>query len=394
VQLTTSIPQSDSFRLRSQLIKATIILAIACGIFLSPKLWITGGRNFPVIPPIDGTFILPTSWNLFLVISFIGLSLGWIFYEKRWIGIAAIGSILIVIVQDQMRWQPWVYLYLIMLFACLVQSDNADGSTSTIRCLQWIISGVYVWSGIQKINPNFLDGTFAQMIKSSGIDIEFERWRNTGYVIALIEILLGVALLIPKVRKSGIFAAVVAHIIILFHLGTAGEYNNSVVFPWNIAMVIFVVLLFWNDNQSVLPKAHELRSSIWLATPVLLVWVFPILNLFGYWDHYLSFSFYSNKPSHFFIAIEESQLQKIDKRFKNYFIDIQGLQGGKLIEVNKWTFSELNVPFYPERRVFRKLSADFCKLDIDEDKLVFLELITVDRKPFYSKFTCEDSKQQ
>ena len=394
VKLTTGIAQSDSFRLRSRLIKATILFAFACGIFLSPKLWTTDGRSFPAIPPIDAMFILPTSLNLFLLVSFIGLSLVWIFYEKRWIGITAIACVFIVIVQDQMRWQPWVYLYVLMLLPFLTQKEDTQSSTSIIRCLQWIVAGVYIWSGIQKINPNFIDGTFAQMLKSSGIDIEFERWRNTGYVIPLIEILLGVGLLVPNTRKLGIVAAVVTHIIILIHLGTVGEYNNSVVYPWNVAMVIFVALLFWNVNQSVLPTAQELRSGILLAAPVLLVWLFPILNLFGYWDHYLSFSFYSNKPSHFFIAVEESQLQKIDKRFENYFRDIEGLRGGKLIEVNKWSFSELNVPFYPERRVFIKLSADFCKLDIDDDKLIFLELTTVDRQPHYQKFTCNENNDE
>ena len=66
------------------------------------------------------------------------------------------------------------------------------------------------------------------------------------------------------------------------------------------------------------------------------VWIFPILNLFGYWNHYLSFSLYSNKLSRFYIAVEESEIHKIDKRFNNYFAKIPGLQGGEIIEIDKW----------------------------------------------------------
>jgi hypothetical protein len=127
-----------------------------------------------------------------------------------------------------------------------------------------------------------------------------------------------------------------------------------------------------------------------MAIPIALVWLFPILNLFGYWDHHLSFSLYSNKPSNFYIAIEESQVRKIDKRLKNYFVEIPGLQGGQIIEINKWTLFELNVPFYPQIRSFKKLSANFCSLDIDEEKLIFLELANVKGKHQYRRFTCKD----
>jgi hypothetical protein len=126
------------------------------------------------------------------------------------------------------------------------------------------------------------------------------------------------------------------------------------------------------------------------AIPVILVWVVPALNFFGLWDHYLSFSLYSNKPSTFYIAIEESEIQKVDKRFKNYFGGIPGLRGGQLIDINKWSYAELNVPFYPETKAFKKVSASFCELGIADDKLIFLELLHSKGQIHYNKFTCSE----
>jgi hypothetical protein len=332
---------------------------------------------------------LADPFNLLLISLFFGLSTISIFYTKRQIGFMAIASLLIVIAQDQMRWQPWVYLYLLMLIPYLTQSGKGGNEKQILICLQLVIAGVYVWSGVQKMNSNFLDGTFAQIMRAFGFTSEFEVWRKLGYAIPLAEVSIGVALLIPKLRTIGICAATFTHILILLYLSPLVLNHNSVVYPWNVAMILFVFLLFYNVNDNLLTAVSEVRSSALLATIIMLVWIAPIFNLLGYWDHYLSFSLYSNKPSIFYVAVAESELHKIDKRFSNYFARIRGLQGGAIIEIDKWAISELNVPFYPETRSFKKLSENFCGLGIDDDKLVFLELSYQNREPYYTRFTCK-----
>ncbi len=377
--------------LKTQLVKALIVLAFITGFLLSPQLWING-RFFPVIKPIESLPILSAPFDLILLLLFIGLSVVWIFYEHRGIGIAAIVSLLLILAQDQMRWQPWVYLYLLMLVPYLTQSGSGDNKTLVLICLQLIVAGVYIWSGIQKLNSNFLDGTFALIFKASGGGLKFESWRMAGYGIPLLEFSTGLALLIPKLRKIGIFTALIIHTVILFYLSPIVLNHNSIVYPWNVAMLCFVFLLFWGVKDNLYASILDIRSNVLILLPVILVWIFPVLNLFGYWDHYLSFSLYSNKPSRFYVAIEESEIHKIDERFTNYFANLPGLQGGQIIEIETWAYSELNVPFYPEMRAFKKLSVNFCDLNIDADKLVFLELFYIDRKRHFNSFTCSDLK--
>ncbi len=377
---------------RTKLIKASIVIAFFCGMLLSPHLWINSGRLFSMMSPIEGMPILAAPFDKILLFIFVGSSLAWIVIEKKGIGFISLGSLLLLVVQDQMRWQPWVYLYLLMLVPFLYYAEKKENEEALVLCLQFILVGVYVWSGIQKINLHFVDGVLAQFIKLSGIHLSFEGWKKifylTPFVIPCVEIVLGLALLVPKVRKIAVCVAIVVHLLILLYLSPMGIDHNSVVYPWNIAMVFFVVFLFWNNNNEMLSSLNNVRRYTLMVFVLALAWIAPALNLFGYWDHYLSFSLYSYKPSRYYIAIDESEVSKIDKRYLNYTAKIKGMQGGVLIDTDKWAYAELNVPFYPETRVFKKLSRNFCALGIAEDKLIFLELSNATRKPHYKTFTC------
>ncbi len=387
MELITRFPKVYLNRLK--LVKASIVIAFALGVSFSFHLWIGEERLFPLVKPIDAIPSLASPVQLILMLTFISLCAAWIFIENRLVGLIAIGTLVIVLSQDQMRWQPWVYLYLLMLLPYLLPSHKGGNEKSTMLCLQLIIAGVYVWSGIQKLNSNFINSTFVQMIRVFNIDKGVESWVNVGYAVPVIEISIGFALLTSRFRKIGMYCAIAMHIAILVYLSPIVLNHNSVVYPWNVAMIFFIRLLFWGTSENLFSSIRHTRPNIWAIVPLVLVWIFPIFSFFGYWDHYLSFSLYSDKPSNYYIAVEQTELHKINKRFENYFAKIPGLQGGQIIDVNKWAYFELNVPFYPENRVLRKLSREFCELNIDEDRLVFLELFYLNRKPHYNTFTCK-----
>ena len=125
--------------------------------------------------------------------------------------------------------------------------------------------------------------------------------------------------------------------------------------------------------------------------PILsLIWVLPLFNFFHNWDNYLSFSLYSGKIKNYYIAIEESECPKIIKEYNPTFIYLRGITGGKMIDVNKWSSDDLNVPFYAESRVFKKFGKNFCGLGIDNEKLIFLEFDGPIEKGRYNKHTCKD----
>lgn len=385
-----NICDTGFFKSRVNLIKAAIIIAFISGIFFSLPLWTNGNRFFPLVRPFEIIPLIEAPYDAILLSLFIGVSIIWIFYGKRTIGIPVFIFLTVILSQDQMRWQPWVYLYFLMLLPYLIVPFTREPEKSILISLKWIIAGVYVWSGIQKLNPAFIDGTIVQVIKVSGIKTDFGGVRNLGYTIPVIELSIGLGLLIVKFRRVALIAAITTHALILVYLIPYVLNQNTVVYPWNVAMIFFVSLLFWDTKEDHRLSVREISRTSLTTIPVVLVWVVPALNFFGLWDHYLSFSLYSNKPSTFYIAIEESEIQKVDKRFKNYFGGIPGLRGGQLIDINKWSYAELNVPFYPETKAFKKVSASFCELGIADDKLIFLELLHSKGQIRYNKFTCSE----
>jgi hypothetical protein len=212
----------------------------------------------------------------------------------------------------------------------------------------------------------------------------------SGYSIPVIEISTGLGLWVPRFRNKAVVLAIVSHVCILLFLSPLGINDNTVVYPWNLAMIIFVILLFMNEQTWPWFWPAALRQKISLVCFVILVWLLPGLNFFGAWDNFLSFSLYADKTSVYYIAIEEHEIVKIDGRLKRFFVELPGISGGGLIDVNRWALNDLGVPVYPERRIFKKIAASFCDKGIGQGKIIFLELRHPLRSGVYKTFSCED----
>ncbi len=346
-----------------------VITGLLSGIALSSPLWL-GNRFFPYTPVFN---LYPAEWvHSVLTVSFIVMSLlAWVF-EKQWFYVWTIIIGLTLVMFDQVRLQPWIYIYLIMLVPF---AFNATGEALLNKYCKIIMTGIYFWSGVHKLNPDFITGYYAEWLSFiQGRQINMNEFVSlSGYGPGLIEISVAVLLAIQKTRKAGVWLASVMHIIVCIVVLGQGYQYNSVVIPWNMVMVALTFLVFYG-RVDVLSGDSAPERIVFPGLAVLLIWLLPILNFANSWDHYLSFSFYSNKPSAFYIAIQTDQLSKIDSRFRSYFVNIPGLTGGQIIDVNRWCVSELNVPFYPEPRVFKRLSRDFCKLNIPSHQIVFLEI--------------------
>lgn len=368
--------------------KATVVLAFIAGICMAPQLWFGYGRSFPVLSYFESFNPLSNAVNSELVVLFAVGSLLWVFYNKWIIGVLSLLCIIIVVLQDQMRWQPWVYLYLLLLLAAIMGARKDGAKADVLFIWQLTIAGVYVWSGLHKFNAGFIEIVFAQMAQTFHWDNGFEQWKNIGYIIPVVEVATGVGLLWLRTRKIAVLFAIATHTVIIAFLTMKEGPANTIVYPWNIAMILLVVQLFWLDKERLYFNWRCLKRSAIGIVILSLVWLFPILNLLGYWDHYLSCSLYSGKPPEFYIAIEESASDKIPDELRNCFAAIPGLEGGKVISVQRWAIQELNVPVYPEARVFNQLSTSFCQLGIANDKMVFVILFSENGVQQFKTFNC------
>ena len=362
------------------------------GIGFSINLWISD-RSFPLLPVLPFLPASAHSINYALLLLLVILLISSLFFSKKTIDILIILLVLILLLQDQNRWQPWVYIYFLFLLPFGLWWKGRGTGPPMISYFQIILIGIYAWSGVHKLNPNFINTTFHEII-TQFFWFKDVHWISTlnlfGYAIPGIEIGIAMTLFLPtSFRNLAVYVAILTHIFILFFLSPLGIDSNSVVYPWNLAMITLVFLLFHNVSGPIalwgggpFPILH--------AAGILLTWILPVLNFWGYWDNYLSFNLYSGKPHAFYIAVADNELSKIDRRLSESFLTIKGMRGGKIIDVNKWAMNELNVPFYPETRTLKKIAAPFCKLGIAEGQLYFLEFELPFREGKFLRFSCQD----
>lgn len=311
---------------------------------LSYKLWLSA-RFYPLTPvfPFLKPVPSPYDWILFGVAL---LALAACAFTPRAIPVFAALAVALA-AMDQSRLQPWFYQYFFLLLGVAFAAPNA---------CRLIVALVYFWSGIQKINPGFVNDVFPWMLEPFLRHLPHAAQKLAhplSLAAPLIEAALGLALLTRKFRTAGIAAALGMHAFIMIALGPAGRNYNDVIWPWNIAMAAFVVILFWKYNGDA--GAYEGWFQI---VTMLLFGIAPALSFFGAWDHYLSSAMYANNRNQGMIYFSDKSLEKIPDGIADYAREETPEIDS--IDIAEWSWTELNVPPYPEVRVLKNIARNLC----------------------------------
>jgi len=375
-----------------------ICILFFIGILLSLPLW-HGQRLFPLVPVIPGLPALPSPADYILVGLLLAALLLNAFRIQRVSTMALLGIIAVLVFFDQMRLQPWVYLYVLVLIPFAIpdfnkEKDKVAYSPALLNYLQVLLVGVYCWSGLHKFTPSFIEIVHPFLLKSL-FRVPDGHWLlenpELGYGAAVIELLVGLGLIFPKTRNLAVFGAISTHLLIIAWLSPIGGNTNYVVIPWNFAMIAFVWLSCYGQKNRMslwLPAYPRLRiATLALA---MLVWVMPALNLKEKWDAYLSFNLYSERISHMYVGLRKDALKQADKRLSAYFVEGNLIEEGKAIDVTDWAFKELHVPVYPAPRVFRAIGRHFCKSGVNPDDLLLVTYRRPFREGHYEVLSCKD----
>ncbi len=282
----------------------------------------------------------------------------------RWNVTLFLVLILFLTLQDQSRWQPWVYQYTLMLLPLFVaRSERAR--RGALGLLQFIVVMVYLWGGIHKCQGGWLsvweNSLIAPLLSDTGerlIDVSLVGF---GYAVPAIEILMALGLLFKRWRNYSVILITVTHLTILMLLGPVkGSISNSVVWPWNGVMIGMVFLLFWQQEGFML-EAFKPKTLIPLSALVVgLMTVAPILFYFGLWDRYLSFSLYAGQQKRFLVQVPAEALDHIPDAWRPYLVDPEAKDGHQVFSPGSWSSKELNVPLISEWRILRAFSETLC----------------------------------
>ena len=311
----------------------------------SVKLWVST-RAYPLVPLLDFVPPLPYPLDYVLFGLFGALLVGVLLFRGRLAGVfvvAALALAALLVLQDQSRLQPWFYQYSFMLAAVGLSNLGRLSTEAAMNACRLIVAFTYLWSGLQKAHVSFAENVYPWLIEPltsrlpSGVASVLE---SGAYAVPVLETAIGFGLLVRPLRSLAVVGATLMHAFILFSIGPWGHDWNSVVWPWNLAMVAFVLILFWRapDNPSLLTLVKP-RGSAFRAAVLILFALMPALNFFGLWDSYLSSSLYSG-------STEEGYVYASDGSSR--------VRTG----ISSMAMEEMNVPAYPEERIYKRVFAD------------------------------------
>jgi hypothetical protein len=147
-----------------------------------------------------------------------------------------LGVVIVFCLLDQIRLQPWIYQFGFLLAALALfswDSDDVEGREQALNIARLIVATTYIFSGLQKLNFNFINIDFPWIVEP--ITDAFPAARGALYALGVaapfIQVGFGVGLLTRKFRRVSLILAVSMHAFILAMFGPFGHNWNDVVWP-------------------------------------------------------------------------------------------------------------------------------------------------------------------
>ena len=364
------------------LLRLTILVAFCIGLVMSPGLWI-GPRSYPqvpvwsLLPPIEGAVAAALYGALFVLA---GLAV--ILPRARW----PIAGFLVIMIAfclvDQTRWQPWVFQYIALLAVVGLAGEGPANDIEALNLARLVVVFTYVFSGLQKINLNFMENEFSWIITpiTSQLPSMTTPLGALGFLVPFVQLAFGVGLLTRSFCHASLVAAVAMHVFILTMFGPLGLNWNNVVWPWTAAMAVFDVLLFSGDAgfvwRDVVLNMRQPRYAAALAVFAVL----PALSFFNLWDSSLSSALYSGNLTEAQIYLSDLGAASTPVNLRPYLVHTS--ENTNVLNLQRWAIEDLNVTPYAETRVFKAIARNVCGRLQDRNQLV---LVLKEQRLFFSR---------
>ena len=344
-------------------LKITVTIVFCVGLAMSPHLWI-GPRTYPLAPVSSLLPSSPYPLEFFLFIALFALAASILIATKPQKLIAAFVGILIVFcVLDQTRWQPWVFQYGFLLGALALfswDSNDEVGQKPTLNIARLIIATTYIFSGLQKLNLNFINSDFPWLVEPvTGV---LPSARLPLYLLGLaapfIQVGFGIGLLTKKFRKISLILAISMHVFVLAMFGPFGHNWNHIVWPWTAAMAVFDVLLFTGKHEFSAADMFRTRRHPYHVCVLVLFAILPFFSFFNRWDSYLSSALYAGNLTEATIYASDAAKNSLPADLRARLIHTS--PDTNVLNIQRWAIEDLNVTPYPETRVYKKIARAVC----------------------------------
>lgn len=343
-------------------LKATLLAAFCIGLSMSSALWI-GPRSFPLVPVVPASAELEGHAAIVLYGALFTLAAAALLARwPRWFIAAFLAVMLVFCLEDQTRWQPWVFQYsLLMAVIALVPLDGQASQQKALNLGRLIVALTYVFSGLQKLNSNFMFTDFPWLVQpvTALFPLIGKLVPLFGALAPFVQLAFGIGLLTRRWRRLSLVAAVAMHIFILTMFGPFGHNWNNVVWPWTVAMAAFDVILFSGTTEFTWPDVvARRRDPLHIAALALFV-ALPVLSFFNLWDSYLSAALYSGNLTEAQIYISDAGMASVPPAVRSRTVHTSA--NTNVLNIQRWAIEDLNVMPYPETRAYRAIGRSVCR---------------------------------
>ena len=313
-------------------------------IVMSPRIWFSE-RLFPLVSVFNWIPVPNYTLDIVLLSLFIVSFLGFVFKPNWKLSIIVISIYVFWVLLDQNRIQPFYFEIIFMVLALTQFNKNPK---LVKQCILLILVGTYFWSGMHKWNELFFEKWSHGLSKRIPFVPEWMRLAFT-YAIPFLEASFGAFLIFPKTRKIGIWSITLMHTIILATFVKGGY--GYIVFPMTFFNVFVLFYLFYKSSFS--PKKLFVPKHPKSIALFLIAIVFPFLNLLGFYDHILAFSYFSGKPK--YCRIHFSNPNDVNDLPEHIKLNVRQEAEDYYIDLNEWSARTIGVIVYPEERVYRNI---------------------------------------
>lgn len=296
-------------------------------LLLTWPLW-TRADDLPAVPFVSATPVLPApaAWGLFVstLLAWSAAAAGWR-HRPAFAAAAVLTSAMIV--QDQHRFQPWAYQFVLLASAAALRPP-----AEVLSLARLLTAGIHLHSGLSKLDVSFVSGTGRMFLGAlaglAGADAD--RLPPPVAVLLILampagEVAVAAGLCFPRTRTVAAAGAMLQHGLLAAALGPWALDHSAGVLAWNAYFLAAVPILFgpWGE-----PTAGPWPAFAWArrdclacgAIVVRFVFAAAVLLPFGerrgVWDAWPSWALYAghDERTYLYLPMEDAARLPADLR--------------------------------------------------------------------------------